>query len=362
MVVHGRRRAKNAFVASSIPNDFTQGQKRDRRPRILDDGDEEGPVSTAPAKKRRRTTTKRAKTESDEMSILSMTDISESSTEGHRVLARFKDAKMNYFPATVLEPPLVAGEQDASMDTEVLVQFDDGTRTMVALKHIRRLELREGDSIKIWMEEYKRPIFTVKKVEHDADGKGNTDISRNNVVVVVPKSGGSREEVRLPLDKVYLTGKLFAQFGEDRRYLFTMTSRNRFHALAAGSRNVSSSPSVIRHPRAVSSLFANMVFAVSGGTSSSSRGNSKESLSEMIAAHGGRVVEDGLHDLFDPSAGAGALTLKPEFEGTTFCAVLADEFSRRVKYLQALALGLPCLATKWIEHCVKQVFSYRKLR
>ena len=363
--VHGRRRAKNAFVASSVPNEFTQGAKRLRPPQIQDvsEDEEDGPASgAAPAGKRRRTACAAmgTKAESDAMTIVSMTDLSESSMEAHRVLARFKDAKMNYFPATVLEAPVVVGDQEASMDSEVLVQFDDGLRTMVALKHIRRLELREGDCIKIWMEAYKRPIFVVQRVEHDPNGDGNTDIAGNNVVVVVPKSGGgSKEELRLPMDKVYLTGKLFAQLGEDRRYLFTVISRHRVHnALAGGgSRHVSSSPGVTRGgTRALSSLFENMVFAISGGSSSSrTRGNPKESLSEMIAAHGGRVVEDGLHDLFDPIGEVDDLALKPEFAGTTFCAVLADEYSRRVKYLQALALGLPCLATKWIEHCVKQV-------
>jgi len=160
----------------------------------------------------------------------------------------------------------------------------------------------------------------------------------------------SKEELRLPMDKVYLTGKLFAQFGDDRRYLFTTTtSRNRFHA---GSRNVSSSPSVTRGPRLQSTLFENMVFAISGRSSGA---NPKNTLSEMIAAHGGRVVEDGLHDLLNLNENEGELTLRASFAETTFCAVLADEYSRRVKYLQALALGLPCLTTKWIEHCVRQV-------
>jgi hypothetical protein len=238
------------------------------------------------------------------------------------------------------------------MNTEVLVQFDDGLRTMVALKHIRRFELREGDCVKIWMEEYKRPIFTVRAVVQDGDEEGGMDCVGNNVVVVVPKSGGSREELRLPMEKVYVTGKLFAQFEEDRRYLFTTTTaRNRF---PGGSRHVSSSPSVTRGPRLLSTLFENMVFAISGRSGA----NPKNTLSEMIMAHGGRVLENGLHDILNLNNDEGELALRPGYEETTFCAVLADEYSRRVKYLQALALGLPCLATKWIEHCVKQVFSH----
>jgi DNA repair protein Crb2 Tudor domain/BRCA1 C Terminus (BRCT) domain len=352
VVAHaGRRRAANAFVASSIPHDFTQGTKRPPSPHDL--SDEEPPSSAPRAKRRKRKVTRgKEKEDADAVSIVSVTDISESSREAHRVLARFKDQRMNYFPATVVEPPAVPGDEPASMETEVLVQFDDGLRTMVALKHIRRFELREGDSVKIWMEEYKRPIFTVRAVVHDGEEEGRTDCVGNNVVVVVPKSGASREELRLPMDKVYVTGKLFTQFEEDRRYLCTTTtSRNRF---PGGSRHVSSSPSVTRGPRLLSTLFENMVFAISGR---SSGGNPKTTLSEVIAAHGGRVMEEGLHDILNFNEGEGELALRPGFEDTTFCAVLADEYSRRVKYLQALALALPCLATKWIEHCVKQVPS-----
>ncbi|KAK7743084.1 radiation sensitive protein rad9 [Diatrype stigma] len=39
-------------------------------------------------------------------------------------------------------------------------------------------------------------------------------------------------------------------------------------------------------------------------------------------------------------------------QDTGFTALIADGHSRKVKYMQALALGLPCLAPKWITSCI----------
>ncbi len=46
------------------------------------------------------------------------------------------------------------------------------------------------------------------------------------------------------------------------------------------------------------------------------------------------------------------LQLVPRAAETGFTALIADGYSRKVKYMQALALGLPCLAPHWITVCL----------
>src|SRR5208282_5333537 len=147
-------------------------------------------------------------------------------------------------------------------------------------------------------------------------------------VVVTQKKPGSTEELRFPIDKIFVTGTLFTQF-KDRLYLFTNTSSSRKFPV---SRSVSSSPHLARGSlRPISQLFSNMVFAISMASSSKGTEKTKETLTEMIITHSGHVVEDGLDEIFEIAEDVeGDLVLKSEFSSTTFCAVIADEYSRKV--------------------------------
>jgi hypothetical protein len=102
-----------------------------------------------------------------------------------------------------------------------------------------------------------------------------------------------------------------------------------------------------------------MVFAISlvQPRKSTSAAPSKETLTQTIVANCGYVVDDdGLQEIFHPPGDVeGELVLQPDFVDTTFCAVIADGYSRKPKYLQALALGIPCLATRWVESCIQKV-------
>ncbi|KAK8120367.1 chromatin-binding protein RAD9 [Apiospora kogelbergensis] len=54
------------------------------------------------------------------------------------------------------------------------------------------------------------------------------------------------------------------------------------------------------------------------------------------------------------STEAKSLALKSDFHAAGFTALISDRHSRRAKYMQALALGLPCLSAKWISTCVSR--------
>ncbi|RYP52532.1 hypothetical protein DL768_002359 [Monosporascus sp. mg162] len=85
------------------------------------------------------------------------------------------------------------------------------------------------------------------------------------------------------------------------------------------------------------------------------------SIEQMIRQQGGRILESGFNELFEfdslsaaanPSHPVMSSSLKLLSPNTGFAALIADGHSRKVKYMQALALGLPCLAPRWITTCV----------
>jgi hypothetical protein len=105
-------------------------------------------------------------------------------------------------------------------------------------------------------------------------------------------------------------------------------------------------------------IFKNMAFSVSYVK----RDNEKERVLGLIKQHGGRVLETGFDELFDMTASetslaadddaSNSLVLTPEAREISFACLIADEHSRKAKFMQALALGLPCVSGLWIEHCV----------
>lgn len=91
---------------------------------------------------------------------------------------------------------------------------------------------------------------------------------------------------------------------------------------------------------------------------------SKDSLEEMIRQEGGNILDDGFNALFEvdtfPTSTKASSTpvlsssLNLLDNETGFTALIADGHSRKVKYMQALALGIPCLAPKWVTTCVSK--------
>ena len=125
-----------------------------------------------------------------------------------------------------------------------------------------------------------------------------------------------------------------------------------------------------RSPR----LFEGMAFAISlqskkAGESNESfqaRMESAATIERKIKQAGGRVLASGFDELFEiptakpaPNTPGPATQLDPEIgltaaaRNTGFTALIADGHSRKVKYMQALALGIPCIAVRWITSCIE---------
>jgi len=101
------------------------------------------------------------------------------------------------------------------------------------------------------------------------------------------------------------------------------------------------------------SLFAKMAFAVSY----SKHEDEKNEVTRLIVDNGGQVLQDGFDNLFETSKfneSEAGLTLSAAAKPLGFAALIADEHSRKAKYMQALALGLPCISGQWILACVSK--------
>jgi hypothetical protein len=111
--------------------------------------------------------------------------------------------------------------------------------------------------------------------------------------------------------------------------------------------------------RAAAHMFDNMVFAVSYVGAE----KEKDNVTHSIKQHGGRLLDDGFEKLFTPiktptkahpEDERSELEIAPSESNVGFVALIADEHSRKAKYMQALALGLPCISGRWIHDCISK--------
>ncbi|KXH68125.1 UbiD family decarboxylase [Colletotrichum salicis] len=122
-------------------------------------------------------------------------------------------------------------------------------------------------------------------------------------------------------------------------------------------------------------IFAGMAFAISFQSKKDGekadhfeqRMSQSREMEKTILQCGGLLLSNGFDELFEPNAlGSTAtspasetrdenpLTLSSFAQTIGFTALIADGHSRKVKYMQALALGLPCISDRWIATCVSK--------
>lgn len=300
-------------------------------------------------------------------------------TVPERVFALFRDGKTSYHPATVLEGDPYTGT--------VRVVFDDGTEDLLERVYVRALDLRRGDAVKV-------DIAGMKKATWEVQGFGGAgtlpDCRGHTAVSLKPRKpgGGGAEPVLVPVSSIYLVKGMWKDF-HARVYrelpLAAAVSPAAEQTLCSAPNTPANAP---RHTPIAGSfstsvarplgggVFAGMVFALSFGDKESVR----DAIAAKILQNGGRIVDVGFEELFHdrPAAAAASLSSsfgsdttapgttttatttaahfapRPETDRVGFVAVIANTHSRRAKFLQALALGLPCLAPRWIEDCVRR--------
>ncbi|KAJ5958776.1 uncharacterized protein N7479_005926 [Penicillium vulpinum] len=301
-----------------------------------------------------------------------------------QVLAVWMGQKRAYYPATCFGTPLGVSQ------TKYSVKFEDSLPIEVPKGAVKRFELRVGDAVKIEMD-------NVPKVTHVVRGLGDkltraeltkaaddglypiTDIYGHTTVIVGPKQrkslpnggmGTSENTIKVPIARVYLDTILWNQL-KDRAFTYRPPPAQQESMVHTPSERSSApaSPSsrLSRSIHQDSGIFAGMAFAVSYKEDEVS----KNRVTRLIIDNGGTVLHDGFTELFEASsivpvdtpAKGGAkeadlnnkgLRLTALADDVGFACLIADTHSRREKYMQALALNLPCLAGRWVEDCIAQ--------
>lgn len=107
-------------------------------------------------------------------------------------------------------------------------------------------------------------------------------------------------------------------------------------------------------------LFEGMVFAISLVVKENKPKKElkiiRDRIQKTIEQAGGRILQNGLHELLQPATptedGCAPIKLQPTALDYGFAAVITNGHSRSFKYMQALALDIPCLPEHWLTECL----------
>ena len=323
-------------------------------------------------------------------------------TAPNRVFALFNGMTRGFYPATCIE--VLNGSEPRCK-----VRFDDGTVGVLHEYCVRRLELQVGDTVKIDQPGLRSHGYVVKGFRDKeldvvvsgldtpsrstrrvsaANGKfPRTDVFGHKTVLVIPNKHAAAETVdvdAVALADIYLTQSMWPNF-KSREFSF----RPSLPISVSGLQTPSEQPSSPSSPssrtrrlkssvqfnlfgappkatiRSSSQLFNNVVFSVTNIEDNDTR----ERLAQQIRSHDGCLLDSsqGFEELFDIPDPKPALPYKrtSDIDETAFnlshaaqrrgfTCLIADKHCRSVKFLQALALGIPCLATRWVTDCISK--------
>ncbi|KAI9863694.1 MAG: hypothetical protein M1813_003717 [Trichoglossum hirsutum] len=313
--------------------------------------------------------------------------------EPNRVLALFKNGNMSYYPATCR---FVIGIDNPRLK----IRFDDGTEDLLESQNVRRFDLRPGDVVKVDLDNMRTKNYVVcgfqdrkdtnvpsvspRRHREDPQDYPVTDVWGHSTILLQQKqrdsfpneaSSFNGEEISAPISSVYIVKSLWHKFN-DRVYThisdfsrpssrgqtpgglysnpITPTRVRRMTPSALVQTDNSDSLGVMLKP--TNGIFKGMVFAVTY----LSEEDEKEQIVKDIIDNGGKVLHDGFEELFQTdwfTAASGdhhSFRLKRSAEKLSFACVIANNYSRKPKYIGALALGLPCLHGRWIKDCTKK--------
>ena len=316
----------------------------------------------------------------------------------NRVFAHFNGTTPAYHPATCLQ--VFGGD-----DPRYTVRFDDGTVDTITAYSIKRLELKQGDLVKVDIPGSRSKLYVVEGMRDQqrpasppdpaTPSRRGSAISTNDpafpevdihgfaTVLVSPKQRGSinenpseRPPIAVPIAQLYLTQTMWASF-KDRLYTHISTKSQTLTGLQTPSERPStpstpssrtrraktsalaqSRPMTAASSHGSAGIFRNMTFSITNVD----RSEDSERIKSHISTNGGTILEKGFDELFHipPLTRTTApkeahdetlFELTPAARSLGFTCLLADRYCRRAKFVQALALGIPCLATRWITDC-----------
>lgn len=275
----------------------------------------------------------------------------------NQVLACFNGKTRAYYPATCLG---ITGSDPLRYQ----IQWEGFDADETDARGIRKLDLRIGDLVKVNLEGFPKVSHVVRgfkdKVPQSKKNRPMTDIRGYSVLLLAPKQRKSLPTdlsadtiTEVPISAIYLDSNMWGQMkGREYEYiphqnpsvmgLATPPERPSTPATPSSRSRRNLAVNRATAPAEPVGIFSGMAFAISYDETR------KSSLTHLIRTNGGMVLLDGFHEMFASED----MTHKPNFANLGFTALLADRHSRKEKYMQALALNLPCLSGKWIESCI----------
>jgi len=220
-----------------------------------------------------------------------------------------------------------------------VVRFEDGTECPVHVSDLRQSELEEGDEVFVIGYKQSGRVTAIDRwdtegyVRVQVDTGGELDIKANAVKIhesVIDKDWGER----LVHENSICT------------------------LLQAQGLNASTSKSATVNGTSTSKFLKRIGFVV---TMKSADEKSRTHIFDLIKNNGGKVIEDWTNIFpFSPTQTdrtwvARQADVKHKDLGVQTVFLLADEPNQKPKYLVALALGIPCVSTKWLLDCREQV-------
>lgn len=295
-------------------------------------------------------------------------------------------------------PAICQGVFDNGGVPRYRVLFEDTSPTNIDEAGIRRLDLREGDLVKVEMQGIPKASYVVTGfgpvIENIGPDSPMTDIYGRATVKVSLKSGRktpqlavAETEREVPVFALKIDTNIWGRY-KDRIFSYTKLDQpvepqrdvTPLRQLSTATTPQSRRTAMLQTSTPVvpiTGLFAGMVFGISYIKDEST----KEYVSGLIVQNGGRILADGFSELFhtptmldsssvgtstgpatpqsghtatNDDSGTDSLQVLPSCHNLGFTALIADTHSRRLKYMQALALNIPCLSGHWITACVKQ--------
>lgn len=289
----------------------------------------------------------------------------------NQVFAFFNGQPHGYYPATC-----VGMSNDISRQRYQVLFEDAESPDELSITSVKKLEIQINDTVKVFSLDLPKIPYRVVGLADKIDPQTYTqrisaglrpltDIHGHTSVILTPKQerklASGQQTVTVPISRIYLDKNLWSRLGL-RTFSFnaSILSSSMSRLQTPTDCGITSfTPVLTRTPRKeVSSMgiFSGMAFAVSYTH------NEKElsRLKSLIFKNGGRILKEGFDELFElPSLSSPvtendrcySLRLTSRADQLGFACLITDNYSRRPKYMQALALNLPCLAGQWVIDC-----------
>lgn len=302
------------------------------------------------------TTDRTSATTNDATTVSTPTAQSGSLIAPQMVFAYYNDRGRAYYPAKCLQK----GD-----DSKYTIKWPGYAQPEIMEQHkLCSLDLRAGDEVKVDLDGYPKTTYIIRELLKQDTRDENltevvTDVCGHTHTIVQAKVGQKVDKPRpIPIGNLYIMRNTFDRTLK-RPQCFQgvslvpdiATPGISTPSIRASTPTTPSSRSrkilkaeAVSIPIATDGIFTSMAFCLSY----TSNETSLQQITKLLLENGGTILPTSFHDLVDDD-----MSVKARFENFGFAALLTDRHSRKPKYMEALAFGLPCLSGRWVEACIK---------